>query len=57
MKTKYTETTLITPTSIHTNQTKHQNKVQQDAYFFQAIVLKLIFRYYNILAVGLHQVA
>ena len=24
---KLTETTLITPTSIHTNQTKHKNKV------------------------------
>ena len=27
MRTKLTETTLITPTSIHTNETKHQNKV------------------------------
>ena len=26
-KTKLTETFLITPTSIHTNQTTHQNKV------------------------------
>ena len=26
-KTKLTETTLTTPTSIHTNKTKHQNKV------------------------------
>ena len=28
MKTKLTETTLITPLSIHKNKTKHQNKVQ-----------------------------
>ena len=27
MRTKLTETTLITPLSIHTNKTKHQNKV------------------------------
>ena len=27
MRTKLTETTLITPTSIPTNKTKHQNKV------------------------------
>ena len=26
-RTKLTETTLITPASIHTNKTKHQNKV------------------------------
>ena len=26
-RTKLTETTLITPTSIHTNKTKHQNKM------------------------------
>ena len=26
-RTKLTETTLITPTCIHTNETKHQNKV------------------------------
>ena len=35
-RTKLTETTLITPTSIHTSKTKHQ-----------AIVLKLIFKYCN----------
>ena len=27
-KTKLTETFLITPANIHTNKTKHQNKVQ-----------------------------
>ena len=49
-----TEIPLITPTSFHTNKTKHQNKVK---YFsFEATALKLIFRYYNTLAAGLHQV-
>ena len=28
-KTKLTETNLITPTSIHTDKTKHQNKVHR----------------------------
>ena len=29
-KTKLTDTTLITPTSIHTNMTKHQNNMKWD---------------------------
>ena len=33
-KTKLTETFLTTPGSIHTNKTKHQNKVQQNVCFF-----------------------
>ena len=43
-RTKLTKTTLITPISIHTNKTKHQNKVQWTVYFFEAIVLKLILK-------------
>ena len=53
---KLTETTLITPTSIHKNKTKRQNKCNRTCICFEAIVLKLIFRYCNILAAGWHQV-
>ena len=44
-RTKLTETTLITPTNIHTTETKHHNKVYMTEHIsFEAIVLKLIFR-------------
>ena len=44
-RTKLSEATLITPTSIHTNKTKDQNKVYNRTYIsFEAIILKLIFR-------------
>ena len=44
-RTKLTEATLITPTSIHINETKDQNKVYIRTYIsFEAIVLKLISR-------------
>ena len=33
-RTKLTETTLITPTNIHKNKTKHKTKVQQNVYLF-----------------------
>ena len=39
-RTKLTETTLLTPTSIHTNKKQHQNKVEQNLYFFRSIVLR-----------------
>ena len=43
MRTILTETTLMTPTSIHTNQTKHQTRTIRTYNCFEAIVLKLIF--------------
>ena len=54
-RTKLTETTLITPTSIDTNQTKHPKRCNKTI-SFETIVLKLVFRYYDTLAAGLHQV-
>ena len=51
-RTKSTETTLITPASIHTNKTKHIRCNIMHIYL-EAIVLKLIF---STLAAGLHQV-
>ena len=54
-RTKLTETTLITPISIHTNKTKHGNKVNRTYISFEAIVLKLIFRRYCVtLPAGFH---
>ena len=52
-RTKLTKTALIIPTSTHTNKRKHQNKAYVS---FKAIVLKLMFRYYNTLVAGYHQV-
>ena len=52
-RTKLTETTL---TRIRKNKAKHQTRYDGTSISFQAIILKLIFRYYNTLAAGLHQV-
>ena len=54
-RTKLTETTLITPTSIYTNETK-QGVYNRIYISFEATVLKLIFRYCSSLAAGLCQV-
>ena len=58
MRTKLTETTPVSPTSIHTNKTKNQLKTRCHRTYisFESIVLKLMYRYYNILAAGLSQV-
>ena len=46
-KTKLTETFLITPASIHTNMTTYQIRCNRTYVSFEAIILKLIFRYYK----------
>ena len=55
-KTKLTETTLINPTSIHTNKTSIKIRCDKTCISFEVTVFKLIFRYYTTLAAGLHQV-
>ena len=55
-RTKLTETALTSPTSVHTNRTKHITRFDRKYISFEAIVIKLIFRFYNILAAGLYQV-
>ena len=54
-RTKLTETTLITPTSIHPIKQSIKTRCNRTYISFEAIVFKLIFRYYNTLAAGLHQ--
>ena len=58
-RSKLTETTLITPTSIDTQmrqsiKTGYIHVFNRTKNSFEAIALKLIFRYYNTLAAGLH---
>ena len=55
-KSKLTQATLITPTGVHPNKQSIETRCNSTNISFEATARKLIFRYYNILAAGLHQV-
>ena len=56
-RTKLTETALVTPASTFTRISQSiKTRCNRTYISFEAIVLKLMFRYYNTLAAGLHKV-